>query len=44
VSELTVEVYVCDGGADVDVGTLYSHRRGRTESATFVYARDYVTT
>lgn len=42
-SELTVEVYVCDGGADVEAGNLYSHRRGRTESATFVYARDYVT-
>ena len=42
-SELTVEVYVSDGGVDVEAGTLYSHRRGRTESATFVYARDYVT-
>lgn len=42
-SEVTVEVYVSDGGADVEAGTLYSHRRGRTESATFVYAREYVT-
>lgn len=42
-SQLIVEVYVADAGADVEVGTLYSHRRGRTESATFVYARDYVT-
>ena len=42
-SGLTVEVVVSDGGADVEAGTLFSHRRGRTESATFVYAPAYVT-
>ena len=42
-SGLTVEVVVSDGGADVEAGTLFSHRRGRTESATFVYASAYVT-
>ena len=42
-SGLTVEVVVSDAGADVEAGTLFSHRRGRTESATFVYARGYVT-
>ncbi len=37
-----VRVYVADEGEDAVAGTLYTHRRGRTESATFVYDADYV--
>lgn len=32
-----------DQVVDVEAGALYSHRRERTESATFVHAREYVT-
>lgn len=42
-SDQVVEVVVSLDGVDVEAGALYSHRRGRTESATFVYAREYVT-
>lgn len=37
-----VRVWVSDRGTDVDAGTLYTHRRGRTESATFVYTSSFV--
>ncbi|WP_066585163.1 type II toxin-antitoxin system HipA family toxin [Cellulomonas timonensis] len=39
------EVTVCaaTAGRDVEAGNLYTHQRGRTESATFVYGADYVT-
>ena len=45
-SEPGIEVFVsnhADESDDVEAGTLYSHRRGRAESATFLYARDYLT-
>jgi serine/threonine-protein kinase HipA len=37
-----LQVYVSIDGADVLAGTLYSHRRRGTESATYTYAPDYV--
>lgn len=39
-----VQVYVSIAGADVLAGTLYSHRRRASESATFAYASDYLGT
>lgn len=39
-----VQVYVSIGGADVPAGTLYSHRRRGTESATFAYTTSYLAT
>lgn len=42
VSGPPVRVWVSDRGTDVDAGTLYTHRRGRTESATFVYTSSFV--
>ena len=39
-----VQVYVSGAGADVLAGTLYSHRRRASESATFAYASDYLGT
>src|SRR5659263_406871 len=39
-----VQVYVSVAGADVLAGTLYSHRRRASESATFAYASDYLGT
>lgn len=40
----TVDVYVAWAGKkDVQAGTLYTHQRGRTESATFVYVSPYLT-
>lgn len=39
-----VQVYVSLGGRDVLAGTLYSHRRRATESATFTYASEYLAT
>jgi len=44
VSDRVVDVVVSLDGVDLEAGTLYSHRRGRTESATFLYTREYVTT
>ena len=41
-SDVPVEVVVADAGTPVRAGTLYGHRRGRTETATFVYAPDYL--
>lgn len=41
-SERAVRVHTSLEGQDVEVGTLYCHRRGRTESATFVYDDGYV--
>lgn len=41
--EPAVGVHVALDGEDVEVGTLYCHRRGRAESATFVYDVGYVT-
>jgi len=37
-----VEVWVSHGDQDVQAGTLYSHRRRRTESATFTYTAPYL--
>lgn len=37
-----IEVWVAIDGTDVFAGTLYSHRQGRTESASFAYSPDYV--
>ena len=42
-SDLVVQVHVTTPDGDVEAGTLYSHRRGRLESATFAYAQDYLT-
>jgi serine/threonine-protein kinase HipA len=39
-----VQVYVSLDGRDVLAGTLYSHRRRATESATFTYASEYLAT
>ena len=39
-----VRVYVSLDGRDVLAGTLYSHRRRATESATFTYASEYLAT
>jgi len=39
-----VQVYVSIDGRDVLAGTLYSHRRRATESATFTYASEYLAT
>jgi len=39
-----VQVYVSLDGRDVLAGTLYSHRRRATESATFAYASEYLAT
>ena len=41
-SKPEAELWVQIGGADVRVGTIYAHRLGRTESATFVYAPSYL--
>lgn len=37
-----VEVVVRSGGTDLPAGTLYTHRRGRTESSTFAYDTGYL--
>jgi serine/threonine-protein kinase HipA len=37
-----IQVYVAIDGTDVPAGTLYAHRRGRTESASFAYDPTYV--
>lgn len=42
-SDLTVRVHVATGEGDVEAGTLYSHRRGKAESATFAYSQEYLT-
>lgn len=42
-SDLVVQVHVAMPDGDVEAGTLYSHRRGRFESATFAYAQEYLT-
>lgn len=42
-SDLVVQVHVAMPDGDVEAGTLYSHRRGRLESATFAYAQEYLT-
>jgi len=42
VSDAVVQVYVSTPDGEVEAGTLYSHRRGRLESATFAYAQEYV--
>lgn len=42
-SDPTVQVHVATVDGDIEAGTLYSHRRGRVESATFAYAQGYLT-
>ena len=39
---MTVQVWLADGDRDVEVGQLYSTRRRRTETATFVYDDSYL--
>ena len=41
-ADVQVEVVVQIGGEDVLAGRLYSHRDGRTESATFSYEASYI--
>jgi len=41
-TDAQVQVYVADGGSDVLAGTLHTHRRRGTESATFTYTPDYL--
>ncbi|MGH2880095.1 MAG: type II toxin-antitoxin system HipA family toxin [Solirubrobacteraceae bacterium] len=42
-AETTVEVIVQIAAEDLLAGRLWAHRRGATESATFAYANDYLT-
>jgi serine/threonine-protein kinase HipA len=42
-AEQSVEVVVQIGGEDVPAGSLWPHRRGAGESATFAYFPDYLT-
>lgn len=39
-----VQLYVASAGDDLHAGTLYSHRRRGTESATFTYAPGFLAT
>ncbi len=41
-ADTQVEVFVQVGGENVLAGRLYSHRDGRTESATFAYEASYI--
>jgi len=38
----TTQVWMSEAGHEIRVGTLYSHRRGNAESATFEYSNEYL--